>query len=277
MRARGKATGQPKREIEIWTSVDEDSQILTAVDILAGDAPDNSGVLALMHQSEENTGLPVAETKADCAYGDGRTRQSFVEEGRTLHAKVPKSFSPKGLLPKSAFAIDLDAGTVTCPAGEVRSTFTLHPNGSKTYSFGGACRDCPLRAQCTTSASGRSISVSAHEALLQAARAYQKTPAGRANLRKRVGVEHALARLSWLGISQARYIGRSKCRFQLMMAATVANLRQTWNWQAQAEQISSVRLPSQPVWGRLPLIYGPLWACLYGFGRNWRVEARLAA
>ena len=60
---------------------------------------------------EENTGLPVAETKADCAYGEGRTRQSFVEEGRTIHAKVLNSFSPKGLLPKSAFTIDLDAGS----------------------------------------------------------------------------------------------------------------------------------------------------------------------
>ena len=36
--------------------------------------------------------------------------------------------------------------------------------------------------------------------------------------------EHRLARLVQLGISQARYFGRAKTRFQLYLAATVANL-----------------------------------------------------
>jgi IS5 family transposase len=70
------------------------------------------------------------------------------------------------------------------------------------------------------------------EALLQAARAFQQTPAGRQRLRERVGVEHRLARLGQLGIGQARYGGLQKTRFQLLLAATVANLRRTWNWSA---------------------------------------------
>ena len=37
-------------------------------------------------------------------------------------------------------------------------------------------------------------------------------------------VEHRLARLVQLGIRQARYFGRSKTKFQLYLAATVANL-----------------------------------------------------
>ena len=37
-------------------------------------------------------------------------------------------------------------------------------------------------------------------------------------------VEHRLARLVQLGIRQARYLGRTKTRFQLYLAATVANL-----------------------------------------------------
>jgi hypothetical protein len=36
--------------------------------------------------------------------------------------------------------------------------------------------------------------------------------------------EHRLARLVQLGIRQARYFGRQKTLFQLLMAATVANL-----------------------------------------------------
>ena len=37
-------------------------------------------------------------------------------------------------------------------------------------------------------------------------------------------MEHRLARLVQLGIRQARYFGRVKTRFQLYLAATVANL-----------------------------------------------------
>ena len=41
---------------------------------------------------------------------------------------------------------------------------------------------------------------------------------------RRVVVEHRLARLVQLGIRQSRYFGRAKTRFQLYLAATVANL-----------------------------------------------------
>ena len=37
-------------------------------------------------------------------------------------------------------------------------------------------------------------------------------------------VEHRLARLAQLGIRQSRYFGRAKTKFQLYLAATVANL-----------------------------------------------------
>ena len=41
---------------------------------------------------------------------------------------------------------------------------------------------------------------------------------------RRVVVEHRLARLVQLGVRQARYFGRTKTLFQLLMAAAVANL-----------------------------------------------------
>ena len=41
---------------------------------------------------------------------------------------------------------------------------------------------------------------------------------------RRVVVEHRLARLVQLGIRQSRYFGRVKTKFQLYLAATVANL-----------------------------------------------------
>jgi hypothetical protein len=67
------------------------------------------------------------------------------------------------------------------------------------------------------------VRVHPQEALLQAARARQASPAGRADRARRQVVEHRIARLVQLGIRQARYVGRTKTLFQLLLAA-VANL-----------------------------------------------------
>ena len=62
------------------------------------------------------------------------------------------------------------------------------------------------------------------EALLQQARALLQSEAFAGHRQRRVVVEHRLARLVQLGIRQSRYFGRVKTRFQLYLAATVANL-----------------------------------------------------
>jgi len=62
------------------------------------------------------------------------------------------------------------------------------------------------------------------EGLLQKAKAFQKSEAFKEYCQLRQVAEHRFARLMQLGIRQARYLGRKKTLFQLLMAATVANL-----------------------------------------------------
>ena len=86
------------------------------------------------------------------------------------------------------------------------------------------CARCPLRERCTTSASGRSVTIHRDEALLQELRERQQTPQGRAKLRERVAVEHALAHVGrWQG-RRARYRGVRKNVFDLRRCAVVHNL-----------------------------------------------------
>lgn len=215
--------------------VDTDSQLITAVDVLPGNASDNTGALELVEQSEENTGIEVKETIGDCAYGDGATRQTFAEAERTLVAKVPGRPN-KAHFPKEDFQIDLEAGTCTCPAGKVTrrvitATTRIDHSGQacrvKGFHFHGAtCRKCPLRDACVAAGNGKGRTVTLHpqEALLQQARTFQKSEAFGEYRRRRQVSEHRLARLVQLGIRQARYFGRAKTLFQLLMAATVANL-----------------------------------------------------
>ena len=210
--------------------VDTDSQLITAVDVLPGNAPDNLGALELVEESEANTGVSVAEAMGDAAYGDGDTRQAFADAGRTLIARVPGRPN-RTHFPKEDFHIDLEAGSCTCPAGNV--TRTMVPAGRRTGQMGrtyfgglpirrGVCGVCPLRSQCVAAkpGTGRTVQLHPQEALLQQARALQQSEAFAEYRQRRVVVEHRLARLVQLGIRQSRYFGR----ITLYLAATVANL-----------------------------------------------------
>ena len=215
--------------------VDTDSQLITAVDVLPGNAPDNLGALELVEQSEASTGSVVEEAMGDAAYGDGGTRQTFADAGRRLVAKVPGRPDRKHF-PKNDFHLDLAAGSCTCPAGQV--TRTIVPAGKRTdragrvyrlqaFQFDGAvCRVCPLRSQCIAAQGrkGRRVLIHPQEGMLQQARALQQSADYDEYRARRVVVEHRLARLVQLGIRQARYFGRVKTKFQLYLAATVANL-----------------------------------------------------
>ena len=165
--------------------VDTDYQLITAVEVLPGNAPDNLGALELVEQSEANTGVPVEEAMGDAAYGDGGTRQTFADAGRTLIARVPGRPN-RTHFPKEDFHIDLEAGSCTCPAGQV--TRTIVPVGRRTDQMGrtyrlqafrfdaAVCGACPLRSQCLAAkpGTGRTVRLHPQEALLQQARALQR-------------------------------------------------------------------------------------------------------
>jgi transposase len=215
-------------------AVDPDSQLIIAAGILPGNAHDSEQALDLVRQSEENTHASVTETIGDGAYGTGPTRQAFADQERPLIAPVPAS-PRRETFTKDAFVIDVHAMTCRCPAGQVTSVlvsagnYTYHSGervALRAFQFPAAlCAACPLRPQCvTTRYGGRRIHLHPQEALMQAARAFQKSDQYAPYRKLRQAVEHRLARLVQLGVRQARYVGRIKTLFQLLLAATVANL-----------------------------------------------------
>lgn len=219
-------------------AVDPDSQLITAVDLLSANAGDSQRALELVEASEANTGIQVEETMGDCAYGDGTTREIFEQAGRKLVARVAHPHN-QGQFPKEAFAIDLEAGTCTCPAGRV--THTTVPEGTRqdrsgrtcslrAFQFEAAvCDRCALRPACMRARPGKGRGVRLHpqERLLQAARALQASPEFGEYREKRQAAEHRIGRLIQLGIRQSRYFGQAKTLFQVLLAATVANLTLT--------------------------------------------------
>ncbi|MDO8673492.1 MAG: IS1182 family transposase [Dehalococcoidia bacterium] len=216
-------------------AVDPESQLITAVAVLPGNAPDKEKALELVEQSEKNADVEVEETIGDCAYGDGGTRLEFADAGRKMTAKVPDRPNT-AYFAKEDFQIDLETTTCTCPAGQ--ECQTVMPNGKRrdregndvqlqAFHFDAAvCAACVMRPQCVKAepGKGRTVSIHPQERLLQEARAFQKSEAFGPYRKSRQAAEHRIARLMQLGMRQARYFGRTKTLFQLLLAATVANL-----------------------------------------------------
>ncbi len=122
--------------------------------------------------------------------------------------------------PKTAFQLDWERQVIHCPNQVV---LPFEP-GAVVHFPAGTCAACPLRERCTTSQRGRSVTIHPDEALLWELRQRQLTPLGRAKLRERVAVEHALAHIGrWQG-RRARYRGIRKNVFDLRRSAVVHNL-----------------------------------------------------
>jgi hypothetical protein len=197
---------------------DLDTGLVLAVGITPANAPEAS-VTGAITADLDAAGQTLAELHIDRAY----LASDLVRDrgpDLAIYCKAWRVRNSSGRYAKTDFTIDSDAGQLTCPAGV---TMAFEPGHTVRFPKA-TCAACPLRARCTTSSSGRSVAIHPDEALLAELRERQASPAGRAQLRERVKVEHALAHIGhWQG-RRARYRGTRKNLFDLRRAAVVQNL-----------------------------------------------------
>jgi hypothetical protein len=105
-----------------------------------------------------------------------------------------------------------------------------HADGTRLAQFKALCHHCPLRERCTTSKTGRVLSVHPQHALLAAARRAAADPAWRAEYRRwRPPVERAIAWLVAGGNRRVPYRGIAKNNTWLHHRAAALNLRRLVN------------------------------------------------
>jgi hypothetical protein len=162
----------------------------------------------------------------DTAYGTGPARAGLAEHGVDVLAQVPAGMIVENRVGKREFEIDLDAGTVTCPAGHT-VPISISRTGYRGANFTTAmCRECPLKPRCCPSKPRRQIRLADHEELLQAGRQALADPAAAEHLRRcRPRIERLLGLLAHrYGARKSRYIGSAKARLQAAWAAALVNL-----------------------------------------------------
>ena len=208
-------------------AIDPDAELITATAVTPGNAGDASAVAELLAGELATPAEPDAEPLAvygDAAYGAGEVLAALDGAGAVSRCKVQPPTSVAGRFTKDDFAIDLEAQTVTCPAGRVAP---IRPLRRPEAQFGRACRDCPLVARCTTSGDGRTVKIGPHEALLAAGRAASRDPAWRDDYRAtRPKVERKLAHLVRRrhGGRRARVRGTPRVGADFALLAAAVNL-----------------------------------------------------
>jgi hypothetical protein len=225
-------------------AVDPDSEVITATGVTpgnAGDAEAAAGLLADLLPGDQDAaagdaGSPGTDADAgdsqpavygDAAYGSGELIGQLDDAGIRNGIKCQPPAAVKGCFPKDRFAIDLQARTVTCPAGVTAPIRAGTGRRAGAARFGAACRACPLAGQCTRSGDGRTITIGPHETRLAAARIRQADPAWKADYRAtRPKVERKIGHLMRRrhGGRRARVRGQARVAADFALLAAAVNL-----------------------------------------------------
>jgi hypothetical protein len=201
---------------------------------------------------EAQAGVTVERAIGDGAYGSGKNRAACANYGtdpsRAVDLVSPLAQPSDPEVDKSAFDIDLDTLTATCPQGHtVSGQRAGKQDGQQLWLFTfprETCEACPLFERCVRSEkTGRTVSTSAYEAYLQAARLRQQTEEFDLLYRLRAAVERKIAELVQHGLRETRYVGEPKRQLQRLWIGAAMNLRRLF-YLAETQEVDLVRLLS---------------------------------
>lgn len=226
MRHGRKSKSQRFDGYKIHAAATVDGQLVSAVEVSPGGDRDGAHAGALL-DSQPDEARP-ARLLGDTAYGDQVTRADL--EGRSVQvlAPVPENRPRPGRLGKRDFAIDLDVGAVTCPAGQVAAIpATRAPSGLRRATFRrSVCAGCGLAGACHNAEGRRQVVIEPREDLLLAGIAAMADDATReAHRRRRPRIERLLSLLTHrYHARKSRYFGRRKSLLQAAWSAALVNL-----------------------------------------------------
>jgi hypothetical protein len=200
-------------------ALDLDSAVTREVVVCPANAPEHEAVELLAETLEQ--GLGLLQLDIDLGYMASPRIAQWAAQGVHIIARPWPQVGD--LFTKNDFTLDFVHGTVTCPQGE---TVPMIPGRDAQFPAR-ACDACPVRAQCTKArlGQGRSLHIREDEQFQHKLRAKIRTKRGRAALRKRTAVEHAIShQLAHQG-RRARYKGLRKNQFDGRRHAAVSNLQ----------------------------------------------------
>jgi hypothetical protein len=209
--------------------VDDAQGVITAVQSTTGQEGDAGQLPGLVAQHESNTEVKAATVVGDKHYGSAENYRYCQVENITAHLGQAEA-NLKGIFPVSAFTYESEQDRYRCPAGN----YLYYHNFKKddqliAYQIEDAalCAGCALRAQCTQSKAGRTITRPIFKELVEAGRTQARSQAARRDRKRRKHImEGSFADASNNhGFKRARWRGLWRQQIQDWLIAAVQNLR----------------------------------------------------
>jgi transposase len=210
--------------------VDDKSQILVASEVVQ-DLNDTQ-LLDPMLDLAERTGEKACETSlADGGYSSGEQLDRAQGKNREVIMPLPPSSRNPDDNPYhiSKFVYDEQADEVVCPQQRrlpFKSNAINKGVNYRTYRSAAACRDCPVRCECTKSRSGREIGLSEWAPAIERQRRKMDTQAARIAYRRRAPLIESV--FGWIkevdGLRRWSFRGLESVRTQWAMLCSARNL-----------------------------------------------------
>ena len=209
--------------------VDDAQGVITAVKTTTGQEGDAGQLPGLVAQHESNTGVKAGTVVGDKHYGSADNYRYCQVENITAHLGQAEA-NLKNIFPVSAFTYESEQDRYRCPAGN----YLYYHNFKKedqliAYQIEDValCAGCALRAQCTQSKTGRTVTRAVFTELVEAGRAQARSQAARRDWKRRKHImEGSFADASNNhGFKRARWRGLWRQQIQDWIIAAVQNLR----------------------------------------------------
>ncbi len=213
------------------------ARIIHTVLVTPSEVMDNLPMLDLLWHTRFRRKVQPHQVTGDKQFG---TEDNLVAiETQGIRAYIPQAdlSHRTAFFGADQFSYDATHDVYVCPAGkELHHDLAHSTERSRRYrTWGSVCNACALKAQCTTSEQGRTLSRSVEEDCLERVRAYASTEAYRKALRKRkVWVEPLFAEAKdWHGLRRFRLrrLWRVNCEALLIGAGlNLKRLLKRWGW-----------------------------------------------
>jgi hypothetical protein len=235
----GKKTGKSWTGYKGHVIVEEDTEIITAVETTPANMDDGTQLKPLLNQQEKAHSLVPGELSGDKAYDAGVNLEHLNCKRIIGYISLTKKLNHWGtdLFTVDDFKYDEAHDTLICPAGCTaahRRYATFH---TERYKRNGAvfqfthkqCVNCRLKPRCFPADSkthGRCVAISYYDTYYRQMKQRMESKEGMAAYRNRYKIEHKVADLArYCGMRHCRYRGLTKAKIHTLLAVIASNIK----------------------------------------------------
>jgi transposase len=241
--------GKSKLSYQVHRAVDERTEIITATEATAGDINEAHRLMPLIERHNATTGLTAHTAVADSKYGTIDNFLACCDKGINAHIpdlrEIAEKRTTKEIFSQQQFQYDPQNDLYRCPAGNVLNPRSVHLK-RESQDYGApkkVCAVCPLREQCTTNKSGRTVKRHLRQEELERMREASRSSKSKRDLRTRQHLmERSFARSKRYGYDRARWRGLWRMRIQEYLVCAIQNIQALVKYGAMPKKSVAIAL-----------------------------------